>query len=106
MGTTTLTESSTNMTGDPNAVARCCRISATMLEMADNGETYEGATLKRIRDANNGQAQLLRAAADISDEMLAALKDATYALALHAHHTGNEDCLKAARAAIAKTEGR
>lgn len=39
-------------------------------------------------------------------ELLEALKNTTFALALIAQADGNEDYLKAARAAIAKAEGR
>lgn len=44
------------------AVERCCRVSAMMLEMADHRNP-------KVQDANQGQAALLRQAADILEAM-------------------------------------
>jgi len=49
-------------------IATCCRISATMLTLAD--QELEGPKWQAIRAANVGQANLLRAAADMAEQIM------------------------------------
>lgn len=87
-----------------SAVAQCCINSAVMLRFADSGELSTKEKLAAVRKANEGQARLLEGAADIADEMLAALREIV-------EPTGGDvvDALKRARdiarAAIAKATG-
>lgn len=60
--------------GSQSAVGKCCRVSANMLELADRTENVPADSLAIIRSTNAGQAKLLREAAQIADDMLAALK--------------------------------
>lgn len=48
-------------------IATCCRISAAVLSLCD--QDMEGPKGQAIRAANQGQANLLRAAAELAEQM-------------------------------------
>lgn len=52
------------------AVARCCRVSAAMLRLADSGEP-DNKKRTAYGKANEGQAELLEKAADLADQVAA-----------------------------------
>lgn len=100
-----------------SAVGVCCRNSAMMLALADEGGRTR-AELASFRELNKKQAELLNLAADLADEMLAALYRAESAITSHnlsRAHEGLEcpwdfgegfgGCLDMIRAAIAKAAG-
>ena len=47
------------------AIATCCRNAAKMLEIADDGKKRSAEENKRLQNANCGQAELLRQAAEM-----------------------------------------
>jgi multidrug resistance efflux pump len=64
------------------------------------------AEVERLRAEIEHLNEQTQSLVDENAELLAALKDATYALALVAQADGNESYLNAARAAIAKAGGK
>ena len=85
-------------TNDRSAVAQCCLNSAAMLMVADQGEVNK-TNRASILNANKGQARLLVKAADIADEMLAALQEISRNAAL------DDAWLAPVHAAIRKATG-
>jgi hypothetical protein len=61
-------QSSPGVTSSP--VARCCLNAAVMLELADIGERNAEKRI-RLQKANRGQAEFLRTAAEVADDLLA-----------------------------------
>jgi len=64
-----------------NAVAICCLNAAAMLDIADTGELRDKASLARVLKANQAQADLLRKAATLTDELVVALQEIESGLA-------------------------
>jgi len=58
-----------------STIAHCCLNAAAMLDLADSGERRDINSLQRCQKANRGQAELLRNAANLADELWAALQD-------------------------------
>jgi len=54
-------------------IAQCCLNAAAMLDIADDGQRRDINAMQRLQKANRGQAELLREAARIADELAAAL---------------------------------
>ncbi len=83
-----------------SSVGICCRNSAAILNVCDEGKPH-------LQELNRRQAELLTAAADIADEMLAALRGARKAIAEFPQSMAYEIThLREIDAAIAKAEGR
>ena len=88
-----------------STVGECCSISAAMLRVADAEYEVTPAKRKRFRELNSQQAELLREAGVIADEMLAALRAVTEFNSDQGPQTVSSSAIAKAHAAIAKATG-